>query len=99
MKRSTLLRRLKRQPITISLAPLLAPYHRDVNPRVWDHCPCCVRNFGPADCPLTHLTACPECQADAGSADLLSALVVLVALVAAMWAASAIGYALTGVAG
>jgi hypothetical protein len=99
VKRSTLLRRLKRTPITISLAPLLAPYHRDVNPRIHDHCGCCVRNFGPADCPLTHLTACPECQADAGSADLLGALVVMAVLFLLLWMASAVGYLLTGVEG
>lgn len=60
MKRGLRLRRQRR--ITISLAPVLAPYHLDTNPRSYEHCSCCRAQWAPADCPVTHTSACPDCS-------------------------------------
>lgn len=98
-RRSRLLRWLNRETPRVSLAVAIAPYQTNpLHLREHDHCECCDR-FDSASCPLTHTTACPEHQQDAGTADLLAGVLVMVGLLLVMWAASAIGYLLTGVKG
>lgn len=58
------LRLLPKPRITVGLAPRLAPYHLDINPRIpaemWDHCAHCD-----GDCTYLHTVPCETCQRDA----------------------------------
>jgi hypothetical protein len=53
--------RLAHAGLSTSPAPVLSWLHIDTNPRL-DHCPCCERQWGPADCPVSHDGPCPECM-------------------------------------
>jgi hypothetical protein len=45
----------------LAVAPLLSGYSLDTNPRRYPCCAHCRAHWYPADCPVVHVTECPDC--------------------------------------